>query len=105
MNFAKQVLDIIFMTSCYKELRDHTVKQGTVHLYGYGSINSKHAHPLPAPPPAFVGHFSVFKNDVANAPRWGQLIRTNPKNGGASGRVQMPDPTRIKSGNTTRGQI
>ena len=32
-----------------------------------------------------------FSNNVANAPRWGQLIRTNP-HGGAPGRVQTPDP-------------
>ena len=42
--------------------------------------------------------FVVFLNNVANAPQWGQLIRANP-HGGASGRVQTPDPNRIKSPN------
>ena len=53
----------------------------------YGSVNSKRDYP-PGICRAFV---FFFKNNVANAPRWGQLIRTNP-HGGAPGRVQTPDP-------------
>ena len=56
-----------------------------------GSVNSKRDHPAPPPGGAFVGHLSFLKNNVANAPRWGQLIRTNP-HAGAPGRVQTPDP-------------
>ena len=48
----------------------------------YGSVNSKRDDP---PPPGHLSFF--FLNNVANAPRWGQLIRTNP-HGGAPGRVQ-----------------
>ena len=43
------------------------------------------------PPEHLSGICLFFLNNVANAPRWGQLIRTNP-HGGAPGRVQTPDP-------------
>jgi len=43
--------------------------------------------PSVTPPPPHPGHLS----GIANAPWWGQLIRTNPHSG-APGRMQTPNP-------------
>ena len=47
--------------------------------------------PSPLIPPGICRTFVFFYN-VANAPRWGQLIRTNPHGGAFAGRVHMPEP-------------
>ena len=52
------------------------------------------ARSSPPPPRHLSGICHFFFNNVANAPWWGQLIRTNPY-GGASGRVQTPTQTAL----------
>ena len=46
--------------------------------------------PIP-PPPAFVGHLSFWRKNVANAPPWGPKMQQNPHPWGLT-LTQMPHP-------------
>ena len=52
---------------------------------------ASHPHP-PPPPPSIFWAFVFFFLNVANAPRWGQHIYTNPHRGGLGIRGQIPNP-------------